>query len=145
MTPGLLTLFVVGLLASTLLPMGSEPVLVAYLLSADPPRLTAAVIAIGVGNTLGGLITYAMGRGVRVLWRRWQAQSSDKSRATQRATIWLDRYGPVALVMSWLPVVGDPLCLVAGGLKLPFWACAFWIALGKFARYVVVVAVTLAI
>jgi membrane protein YqaA with SNARE-associated domain len=145
MTPGLLTLFTVGLLASTLLPMGSEPVLVVYLLTADAPRVIAAVLAIGVGNTLGGVITYAMGRGVRVLWQRWRPQTTERNRATDRATAWLDRYGPFALILSWLPVIGDPLCWVAGSLKLPLWPCVFWIALGKFARYAVVVAVTLAI
>jgi membrane protein YqaA with SNARE-associated domain len=142
MTLGLLALFVSGLLAATLLPVGSEPVLVAYLLGVENPQIWLAWLAIGVGNTLGGWITYAMGRGLRLAWQRLRAQPiSDGS--TQRASRWLDRFGPAALIMSWVPIVGDPLCLVAGSLRLPMLPCVFWMALGKFARYGVVIAITL--
>jgi len=53
-----------------------------------------------------------------------------------RAMRWLERFGPKACLLAWLPVVGDPLCGVAGWLKLPFWTCVAYMALGKFARYV---------
>ena len=52
-----------------------------------------------------------------------------------RPWAWLKRFGPKACVLSWLPVVGDPLCAVAGWLKLPFWPCVGWMALGKFLRF----------
>lgn len=56
------------------------------------------------------------------------------------AIAWLQRFGPKACVLSWLPLVGDPLCAVAGWLKLPFWPCVAWMALGKFLRYLVLTA-----
>jgi membrane protein YqaA with SNARE-associated domain len=52
-----------------------------------------------------------------------------------RALDWLQRLGPKACLLAWLPVVGDPLCAVAGWLKLPFWPCVVYMAIGKFARY----------
>ena len=52
-----------------------------------------------------------------------------------RALQWLERFGARACLMSWLPVVGDPLCAVAGWLKLPFWPCLAYMAVGKFFRY----------
>lgn len=132
---GLAGLFLTGLLASTLLPLASEPVLVAYFLtSPDVPRWMP-VTAIGIGNTLGGVITYLMGRGLRVLWMRWRSDDTPQGRVALHARASIDRFGPFALVMSWLPVIGDPLCLIAGSLRLSFWACVFWIALGKFGRY----------
>ena len=132
---GLLGLFVTGLLASTLLPLASEPVFIAYLLS-DPhaPRL-ASVLSIGLGNTLGGVITYFMGRGLRLLWLRGHPEDAPEGKIAAKARQSVQRFGPLALVMSWLPVIGDPLCLIAGSLRLSAWACVFWIATGKLARY----------
>jgi membrane protein YqaA with SNARE-associated domain len=56
---------------------------------------------------------------------------------------WLRRFGPRACLLSWLPVVGDPLCAVAGWLRLPFWPCVAWMALGKCLRYIVMTAALL--
>ena len=53
----------------------------------------------------------------------------------ERAHDWLHRVGPPALLLSWLPAVGDPLCAVAGWLRLSFWPCVFYMAIGKFLRY----------
>jgi membrane protein YqaA with SNARE-associated domain len=136
---GLPALFLAGFLASTLLPVGSEPVLIAYLASQTPllvwPTVTLAVLAVGVGNTLGGLLTYAMGRGARYLWGRWREDVDTKRSSHRKAQQWLDRWGPWALLLSWVPIVGDPLCLVAGAMRLPFWVSLTAMALGKFARY----------
>ena len=54
-----------------------------------------------------------------------------------RARAWLQRFGPKACLLSWLPGIGDPLCAVAGWLRLPFWPCLAWMAAGKLARYVI--------
>lgn len=132
---GLLGLFVSGLLASTLLPLASEPVLVAYLLADPMAGRIAPVLAIGLGNTLGGVITYWMGRGVNVLWKKWRPDEPPPGRIARHARQSVQRYGAFALIFSWLPVIGDPLCLVAGSLKLSAWRCFFWIAVGKFGRY----------
>jgi membrane protein YqaA with SNARE-associated domain len=56
---------------------------------------------------------------------------------------WLERFGPKACLLSWLPGVGDPLCAVAGFLKLPFWPCVVYMAIGKFLRYVTMTAALL--
>jgi membrane protein YqaA with SNARE-associated domain len=53
-----------------------------------------------------------------------------------RVLTWLERLGPKACLLAWLPLVGDPLCAVAGWLKLSFWPCVIYMAIGKFARYV---------
>lgn len=132
---GLAGLFVTGLIASTLLPLASEPVMIAYLLAnPDVPRWMP-VLAIGLGNTMGGVITYLMGRGLRVVWLKWRPDDAPQGKVAARARASLERFGPLALVMSWLPVIGDPLCLIAGSLRLSFLACVFWVALGKFGRY----------
>ncbi|UOD50665.1 YqaA family protein [Orrella daihaiensis] len=149
MNIGLTALFVAGLVSSTLLPGGSEPLLVAYLMQQAPvaiwPTAAMAVLAVGLGNTLGGLVTYAMGRGGRYLWARWRHEVDQDKQSHQKARVWLDRWGPWALLLSWIPIVGDPLCLVAGALRLKFWACVAAIAVGKFARYLVLAGAVLAI
>jgi membrane protein YqaA with SNARE-associated domain len=53
-----------------------------------------------------------------------------------RVLNWLERLGPKACLLAWLPIFGDPLCAVAGWLRMPFWPCLFYMAIGKFARYV---------
>jgi membrane protein YqaA with SNARE-associated domain len=60
-----------------------------------------------------------------------------------RALGWLRRFGPRACLLSWLPAVGDPLCAVAGWLKLPFWPCVGYMAIGKFLRYLLMTAALL--
>ena len=66
---------------------------------------------------------------------RGQSGNSFKSPRAQTAMAWLRRYGCWSLLLSWLPVIGDPLCLVAGWLRLPFWWCVLAIFVGKAARY----------
>ena len=66
--------------------------------------------------------------------------ASSTARREPRALQWLQRFGPKACLLSWLPVVGDPLCAVAGWLKLPFWPCVGYMAIGKFLRYVTMTA-----
>lgn len=146
---GLLTLFTSGFLAATLLPVGSEPVLVAYLLNASSPdwwpTVIVAILVMGAGNTLGGMVTYAMGRGVRILWNSRNRTEPVTPEQRRRSTRWLDRWGPWGLLLAWVPVVGDPLCLVAGAMRLPVLTSFLAMALGKLARYVVVASVVLQI
>lgn len=151
MSIGLSTLFLAGFLAATLLPGGSEPLLLAYLLVDGPkpwwPDAAWAITFVGVGNTLGGLLTYYMGRGARVLWGRWRspeaATVSSQVAKHRRAAAWLDRWGPWALLMSWVPIIGDPLCLLAGAMRLPVWTSVIAMAIGKFVRYGVITVATL--
>ena len=122
---GLSTLFVVAFVSATLLPMGSEPALFG-LLKLNPDLFWPAIIVATAGNTLGGALTWAMG---------WGSKKFINNRTEHRALRWLQRLGPKACLLAWLPIVGDPLCAVAGWLKLPFWPCVMYMAIGKFLRY----------
>ena len=146
---GLSTLFVVAFVSATLLPLGSEPA-VFGLVKLNPDLFWPAVLVATAGNTLGGAVTWWMGLGAgrafRAVAERRRAHSAGSDAAApaqptstpthQRASRWLRRFGAKACLLSWLPVVGDPLCAVAGWLELPFWPCLLYMAIGKFARYV---------
>jgi membrane protein YqaA with SNARE-associated domain len=134
---GLSTVFIVSLISATLLPMGSEPA-VFGLVKLNPDLFWAAIGVATVGNTIGGAISWWMGYGAEVLYERLQHK-----RFENRATAWLQRFGPKACLLSWLPGVGDPLCAVAGLLKMPFWPCVAYMAVGKFLRYVTMTAALL--
>ncbi len=141
---GLGAVFAIAFVSATLLPMGSEPA-VFGLAKLQPELFWPAVLVATLGNTLGGALTWWMGEGARVaadrLRHRHEAAGAaatagaPRSRADQRALQWLQRFGPKACLLAWLPVVGDPLCAVAGWLRLPFWPCLGYMAVGKFARY----------
>ena len=126
---GLSTVFVIAFVSATLLPMGSEPAVIG-LVKLNPHLFWPAVLVATAGNTLGGMLTWWMGYGAERAYERL-AQRSPEARALR----WLQRMGPKACLLSWLPVVGDPLCAVAGWLRLPFWPCTFYMAIGKFLRY----------
>ncbi|MBP6765786.1 MAG: DedA family protein [Rubrivivax sp.] len=127
---GLSTVFVISLISATLLPLGSEPV-VFGMVKVNPAMFWPTVLVATAGNTLGGAISWWMGYGAEALYERMKHK-----RFEMRALAWLQRFGPKACLLSWLPGVGDPLCAVAGALKLPFWPCVLYMAIGKFARYV---------
>ena len=114
---GLTTVFIVSMISATLLPMGSEPV-VFGLIKLNPELFWPAILVATAGNTLGGAISWWMGYGAELLYERMQHK-----RFEARALTWLNRFGPKACLLSWLPGVGDPLCAVAGLLKMPFWPC----------------------
>lgn len=129
---GLSTVFVVSLVSATLLPMGSEPA-VFGLVKLNPALFWPAVLVAAAGNTAGGAITWWMG------WQTHRVVDHYRHSAHHlRALDWLQRLGPKACLLSWLPVVGDPLCAVAGWLQLPFWPCVAYMSVGKLARYVTV-------
>ena len=134
---GLGTLFLVSFVSATLLPLGSEPALFG-LLQLNPGLFLPAIGIATVGNTLGGAVSWWMGFGASKV-----ADKYAHSRHHLRALDWLERLGPKACLLSWLPIVGDPLCAVAGWLKLPFWPCVGYMAIGKFMRYLTMTAVLL--
>ncbi|MFY8082448.1 MAG: YqaA family protein [Rubrivivax sp.] len=135
---GLTTVFLVAFLSATLLPMGSEPA-VFGLVKLNPELFWPAVLVATLGNTAGGAVSWWMGWGAH---KAYDAVSR-REPAQARALAWLQRFGPRACLLSWLPVVGDPLCAVAGWLRMPFWPCLLYMALGKFARYVTMTAALL--
>lgn len=131
---GLSTLFFVAFLSATLLPLGSEPALFG-LLKLNPDLFWPAVFVATAGNTLGGIVDWWLGYGAHHVADKW-----GHSRTHVKAIEWLERLGPKACLLSWLPLVGDPLCAVAGWLRLPFWPCLAYMAVGKFARYLTMTA-----
>lgn len=135
---GLSTVFVVALISATLLPLGSEPV-VFGLVKLNPELFWPAVLVATAGNTIGGGISWAMG----YYAERTYEHVTHRPPAELRALNWLRRFGPKACLVSWLPVVGDPLCAVAGWLQLAFWPCVMYMAIGKFLRYATMTAALL--
>jgi len=124
-------LFFSALISSTLLPGGSEALLL-YRLH-EGGNAYVLVTTATLGNVLGSLITYAMGRlGNEAVHRRWLRMSE---RDVDRAEGWFGHYGQPALLFAWLPVVGDPLCLVAGLLRSPLAWFVLLVSAGKLARY----------
>lgn len=131
---GLSTVFIIAFIASTLVPLGSEPAVFA-LVKLNPEMFWPAILAATVGATLGGVVTWWMGYGAERAYEHMTHKSPNV-----RALRWLERFGPKACLLSWLPVVGDPLCAVAGWLRLSFWPCTAYMLIGKFARYLVMTA-----
>lgn len=127
---GLWTLFLSAFLSSTLLPGGSEAVLL-YLASQTSQNLLLLGLVASIGNTLGGLTSFGLGWW---LANRFPDKTLDEEKH-QKALERIRRYGSPILLLSWAPVIGDPLCLVAGWLKLSFWKACLFIAIGKAARY----------
>ncbi|MDX1298631.1 MAG: YqaA family protein [Pseudomonas sp.] len=135
-----LGLFLSALGAATLLPLQSESVLVALLLSGaySPWALLAVASA---GNTLGSLINWLLGRYLEHFrGRRWFPLNDEQ---LQRAQHWYARYGRWTLLLSWLPIVGDPLTLVAGIMRERLWVFLLIVSLAKSLRYAALIALTL--
>ncbi|MEY2633106.1 MAG: hypothetical protein RIR00_1760 [Pseudomonadota bacterium] len=126
---GLWGLALGSFLAATLLPGGSEALLVAFLLQ-HPEQWPGALALASVANTAGGMTSWWCGRALP----RWQNLASlpqlDKVR----------RWGSPALLLAWAPLIGDALCVAAGWLKLHWLPCMIYMAIGKFARYALVAA-----
>lgn len=121
-------LFGSAFLSATVLPGNSEAALVA-LLHFKPGMIVAAVLVATVGNVLGALTTVWLAR------RLPQVPEG-------RAIAWARRFGVLSLLLSWLPLVGDALCAVAGWLRWPWLPVIVWITLGKALRYAVLAGLT---
>ena len=132
---GLSTLFVIAFISATLLPLGSEPA-VFGLVTLNPELFWPAILVATAGNTLGGAVDWWMGYEAHRAAERMGAGNT-----RLRVLGWLERFGPKACLLAWLPIVGDPLCAVAGWLRLPFWPCLAYMAIGKFLRYWVMTAI----
>ena len=141
----LAALFLSSFLAATLLPGGSEFVL-AGVLATGAAGLWPSLLVATVGNTLGGTTSWLLGRLIpnRVPQRvshdvpQHVPQHATRSEPRGRALDWVRRWGAPVLVLSWVPVIGDALCVAAGWLRLNLWWSVLFMALGKFARYYVI-------
>ena len=118
------TLFVSCFLAATLLPGGSEAVLFG-LFKLEPQLFWPALAAATIGNTLGGVVSYLIGRSIP---QHRNLKGLEKLR----------QHGSALLLLSWVPIVGDAMCVAAGLLRLNPWLSAAFMATGKFGRYLVV-------
>lgn len=161
---GLTSVFLVSFVSATLIPMGSEPA-VYGMVKLRPDLFWETVLVATVGNVLGGVVDYWMGRGAEwMLERRLRpdgrgshgglatangAARESRGKAShgdapgkwhQRAVHWMERFGAFGCIFSWLPGIGDPLCAVAGWLRLPFWRCVLWMTVGKCLRYLTMTA-----
>ncbi|MFP8778664.1 YqaA family protein [Hydrogenophaga sp. RWCD_12] len=134
---GLGTLFVVSFVSATLLPVGSEAALFG-LLKLNPDLFWPAIAVATVGNTLGGALNWFIGAGAHRVIDRARHKKTEL-----HALDWLQRFGPKACLLSWLPIIGDPLTAVAGWLRFPFWPCVVYMAIGKLLRYLVMTAALL--
>lgn len=124
----LLSLFISSFLAATLLPGGSEIVLISVL-KIYPELFWPALLLSALGNTLGGMVSFGMGR---LLPRTHKLKHAEK----------ILHYGTPALLLAWVPLLGDALCLTAGWLRLNPWHAALFMAIGKFARYWIIAIAT---
>jgi membrane protein YqaA with SNARE-associated domain len=123
---GFAALFAAAFISATVFPASSEIVLV-MVVKSFPDRLAAAITVATLGNTLGGLTTYGLGR---LVPQRYVPKA--------RPIDFVRRYGAFSLLLSWMPIVGDAFCAAAGWLRVPLWAAALAMAVGKAARYIVV-------
>lgn len=132
-------LFAVAFGAATLLPLQSEAVLTGLLLADYSPTWLIAVA--GVGNVLGSTVNWIIGRQVeRFRHRRWFPVREE---LLDRAQRWYRRHGKWSLLLSWVPVVGDPLTVVAGVLREPLPVFLALVTIAKVGRYLALAAVVL--
>ena len=130
---GLISVFIISLVSATLLPLGSEPAVFAVI-KANADLFWPAIGVATFGNTIGGIIDY---------WMGYCAKQAFAKERESRWFGWLERHGPRTMLLAWLPGIGDPLCTLGGWLKLPFWPCVCYMAIGKFLRYVTMTSILL--
>jgi membrane protein YqaA with SNARE-associated domain len=133
-------LFLAALAAGSILPVPSEAALVALILTSDHPVWIAVAIAT-MGNVTGSVINWFLGRGIeRLGGTRWFPASE---RSIERARHWYHRHGRWSLLLSFVPIIGDPLTIVAGVMKESLWLFVIVVKVAKLGRYFVVAALTL--
>lgn len=132
---GYTSLFLSAFLAATIFPASSEVVLTGLAATGefDPVRL---LIVASAGNTLGSVVNWLIGR----FCLRWKDRTwfPAKPENLALATVWFNRYGVWSLLLSWMPIIGDPITLVAGVLKVQFWKFLGLVAVAKTIRYMAV-------
>ena len=135
-----LTLAIAAFVAATIFPFQSEAVLVGLILTGDH-AIWALVLVASVANTAGSVVNWGLGRLIhRYRDRRWFPASPA---ALARAEGWYSRWGHWSLLMSWAPLIGDPLTIVAGVLREPLWRFTLLVALAKTGRYVTLALITM--
>lgn len=137
----LITLFFSAFLSATLLPGSSEALLISLLVAAeqDPALLVAAAT---IGNVVGSIVNWFCGAFlISFQDRRWFPVSRTQIDKAQK---WYGKFGIWSLLFAWLPVIGDPLTVIAGMLRVPMLPFLILVTIGKFARYALITATTIA-
>ncbi|MCQ2030362.1 DedA family protein [Stutzerimonas zhaodongensis] len=133
-------LFIAAFAAATLVPAQSEAVLVGLLLHGAYSPAVLLFLAT-LGNVLGSLVNWLLGRSVeRLRHKRWFPVSDQQLERAQRR---YHRYGRWSLLLSWVPIIGDPLTVIAGTLREPLWSFLLLVTLAKGARYLILAGLTL--
>ena len=133
-------LFLIALLSASILPLQSEAVLVGLLLSDNHPVGLLLTVA-SVGNVLGSLLNWYLGKYLQHFQqRRWFPVKPEQ---LEKASRWYLKYGKWSLLLSWVPIIGDPLTVIAGVLREPFLPFLLLVTIAKVSRYLVLAGVTL--
>ena len=133
-------LFIIAFGAATILPLQSELVVVSLLLDGNNPWEIVVLVA-SLGNILGSLVNWLVGRSFSYCQNRRWFPINPKSMI--RAEGWYHRYGRASLLLSWVPIIGDPLTVAAGVLREPLWSFALLVGIAKTGRYLALAAITL--
>lgn len=152
---GFSAVFLISFISATLLPLGSEPTVFAAI-KAAPDMFWPLIGMATLGNTLGGAVDYWVGFVARRAMTRDKPVAAllaaepvvRKDFAAERSSRWfgwLERYGSATMLLAWLPGIGDPICTLAGWLRLPFWPSVAYMAIGKFLRYLMMTSLLMAI
>ena len=130
-----LSLFAISFLAATILPFSSELSLAGLIATSDYDNLLLLIVA-SFGNILGSIVNWALGSYSRNLTtKKW---FPFKETQIERSSKWFRKFGKWSLLFAWVPVVGDPLTLVAGILRVKFIDFIILVAIGKVSRYLIV-------
>ena len=133
-------LFLIALLSASILPLQSEAVLVGLLLSYNYPVWLLLTVA-SVGNVLGSLLNWYLGKYLQHFQqRRWFPVKPEQ---LEKASRWYLKYGKWSLLLSSVPIIGDPLTVIAGVLREPFLPFLLLVTIAKVSRYLVLAGVTL--
>lgn len=134
-----LSLFMAAFVAATIFPAQSEAVLVGLIVTGGYPVWLLVLVA-SVGNVLGSILNWFLGRGIeRFRDRRWFPVRPQK---LERYQVWYQRYGKWSLLASWLPIIGDPLTVVAGVMREPLPIFILLVSIAKTVRYAILAAIT---
>lgn len=127
-------LFSSAFVSSTILPGGSEALLLYYASESSHSHVLLWLVAT-LGNTLGGMTSWGLGR--IIVWRFPSRRLEDQKH--QRAMIRIQRWGSPLLLLSWLPIIGDPLCVASGWIRVNVFKALFFILIGKGLRYALLI------
>jgi len=135
-----LTMFASAFLAATVFPAQSELVLIGFL-TADSHSVIALLAAACTGNVLGSVVNYYLGLGIQTFREKSWFPASESQ--LERARNFYRRYGKWSLLLAWMPIIGDPLTVIAGVMREPLWSFLVLVTISKVSRYLALTAITL--